>query len=124
MRFHMRTAHEERSKFDYAIEDSGEIVNVCIICSDNVEPGISCTHEKAFTNGVGIVKCRVKNAVEVNFRVNNCCFISRIAKKRFTEILHLENIAMWNMVLVKFVKGLFLDQPLWLDIMSITKTSE
>lgn len=61
MRFHMRTAHEERSKFDYGIEDSGEIVNVCIVCSDTVEPGVACTHEKAFNNGVEIVSCRVRN---------------------------------------------------------------
>ncbi|XP_037044283.1 zinc finger protein 62 homolog [Bradysia coprophila] len=58
MRFHMRTAHEEQSKFDYGIEDSGEIVNVCAICSDNVEPGVACNHENAFTNGVDIKTCR------------------------------------------------------------------
>lgn len=57
----MRTAHEEKSKFDYGIEDSGEIVNVCIICSDNVEPGVACNHEKAFTNGVEIKTCRVRD---------------------------------------------------------------
>ncbi|KAJ6641698.1 Zinc finger protein [Pseudolycoriella hygida] len=58
MRFHMRTAHEDLSKFDYGIEDSGEIVNICVICSDNVDPGVPCTHEKAFANGVDIKTCR------------------------------------------------------------------
>lgn len=59
----MRTAHEEQSKFDYGIEDSGEIVNVCIVCSDNVEPGVSCTHEKAFANGVDMKTCRVSDVL-------------------------------------------------------------
>ncbi len=59
MRFHMRTAHEEQSKFDYGIEDSGEIVNVCIICSENAEPGVACRHEKAFANSVELTTCRV-----------------------------------------------------------------
>lgn len=61
MRFHMRTAHEDQSKFDYGIEDSGEIVNVCVICSDNMEPGVVCTHEKALASGVPLKTCRVGN---------------------------------------------------------------
>lgn len=64
----MRTAHEERSKFDYAIEDSGEIVNVCIICSDMAEPGVLCTHEKAFANRVDIKTCRVSYRNDIRRR--------------------------------------------------------
>lgn len=69
MRFHMRTAHEDQSKFDYGIEDSGEIVNVCIICSDNVEPGVLCAHEKSFANRVDIKTCRVSSVILVIFPV-------------------------------------------------------
>lgn len=59
MKFHMKTAHANHNKLDFTIIDSGEIVNVCDICSANVEPGVICSHDIAIANGVEIVTCRV-----------------------------------------------------------------
>lgn len=50
--------------------------------------------------------------------------VSRIVRKHFMAKLHCENIAMWNMELVKFVRECSLGQQHWLDIMSIIKTSK